>query len=248
MYSRVFPYYPVSRVFPCIPGIPVFPVFRVFPCIPYYRVFPVFRVFPCIPGIPVLSPVFRVFPCIPGYPGYSRYSVYSVYSRVFPGSPVSRVFPCIPVYSRVFPWFPCTARPREAIEPEARFRTARGGRGGVCRQGSTGCLVVMPMYPGGHAPWVHGQHHRHHCTTLPAHPAAPRAVRKRASGLNRPRGERVGGGAGRQAARRFSYLRSFWPGSPEPAQRVLGNRWIGSRSRPPLGGLDVSDLECLGSR
>ena len=88
--------------------------------------------------------------------------------------------------------------------------------------------------------------------TLPAPHPAPYSARrhpvpasKRASGLNRPRGDRVGRGSGAQGAPRFLYLRSIWPGSQIAPRAIWGNRWIGSRAQPARGGLDVSDLECL---
>ena len=214
---------------------------RVFPCIPVYsRVFPLYsaysRVFPCIP-------------CIPGYPGIP------VYSRVFP---VIRVFPCIPVYSRVFlnpvysrvfpciPVFPCHGAPREALEPRGPFREARGDRR-PCSVDGVGRVVGYPLdMPIGH---VQGGTPPPYPTPSTEHVRrAPRAARERASGLKWPRGLRVAGCARPQVAGLFPYLRSFWPGIQNPLQRVLGNRWIGSRSRPAGAGLDVSDLECLSWR
>ena len=190
---------------------------------------------PCIPCVPVYSPVFPVFPCVPGIPGYYR---------VYP------VFPCIPVYSRCVP---VRARPARPVEPRGPF--LHGARGpadpvsdGVPGRVGWGTPLVMyptpPMggwgtCPGGTTPHHAGHHVRHRVRR------APRAVQERPSGLNGPRGDRVGGGAGGKAAGVFPYLRSFWPGGPEPAKPVPDNRWIGSRSRPPKGGLDVSDLECL---
>ena len=83
-------------------------------------------------------------------------------------------------------------------------------------------------------------------STYPAR-RAPRAAPERASGLNQPRGVRVGWGGGRHAAATFPYLRSFWPGPRNPLKGVPGKCWIGSRARAPLGPWDVSDLERLSS-
>ena len=83
--------------------------------------------------------------------------------------------------------------------------------------------------------------HRTPTRTRPGMPEWP-------SGLNGLAGLRVAYGSGAQGAPRLLYLRSFWPGSPDPLQGVWDNRWIGSRSRPAWAGLDVSDLECLTPR
>ena len=92
---------------------------------------------------------------------------------------------------------------------------------------------------------VVGTPRTHPTTHAATRDAAPSAA-EWPSGLNRPRGVRVEGTAGRKAARSFPYLRSFWPGHPDGLKAIRGKCWIGSRSRRPKGLLDVSDLECLG--
>ena len=83
----------------------------------------------------------------------------------------------------------------------------------------------------------------------PAPPPLPHhAAQEWASGLNRPRGERVGMGSAAEAASRFSYLRSFWPGIRIPVQGIRGKCWIGTRAFRPWGPMDVSDLELLSRR
>ena len=206
-------------------------VFRVFPCIPVYsRYSRVLPVFPCIPGIPCI-------PCITGYTRYSvysRYSGYSRYSRIPVYSRYNGVYPRIPVYSRVFRVFRVRARPASPLSPEAHSGTPGRVRVGALWQ-------VHPPHP----------HPLGGGGGVPCHIAPPRTrpgVREWPSGLNRPRGVRVGRGSGPPCGPRLLYLRSIWPGVQMPPWGIWGNRWIGSRAGPPWGPADVSDLECLNPR
>ena len=212
---------------PGIPGIPGIPV--------YSRYSRVFRVFPVLPGITRYSRVFRVFPVfrysrvfpvfpgIPGYPGIPVYSLYSLYS-------LQRRAPARPIEPRG-PFWPCGVA---LSTPLSMTGVVYGGG-----------------YPPGHAPgacpggYTTPVHHPGHAQRgAQCHTARS----ERASGLNGPRGLRVGRGRGRKAAPLFPYLRSFLPGIPDRLQPVWGNRWIGSRAPWALGPRDVSDLERLRSR
>ena len=193
VYSRVFPVFPYSR----------YSVYS--PVFPYSRVFPVFPCIHCIPGIPGI-------PGITGIPGYTRYSRYSRYSRVYPVSPVFPCIPGIPVYSRIPVYSSTTRAPRGPLSPEAHSLRGAVWRGVVYMVPSTPLVACPGVYPRG-TPLVMPrrgvlEHPVHH-------PPPPRAAQEWASGLNRPRGDRVGMGSGGKAALVFSYLRSFWPGHPD---------------------------------
>ena len=106
------------------------------------------------------------------------------------------------------------------MSPEAHT-PPRQGWGGVWGGG----YPTTPYLPGTPSPAEAGSSSQH--------PAAPRAVQERASGLNGPRGVRAAPGSGPPCGPSFPYLRSFWPGIPDGLRAIWGNRWIDPGPRGP---------------